>query len=105
MTGASIEGSELSECTQPAEEVAVSQGDSLSPDSSGKNLAIQRSMFPELVDTVVQAISVSLLSIVLQKAFSNFPEQVEPAIADLKDQHGICPLRPDRALQCLTFNA
>lgn len=43
-------------------------------------------MFPELVDTVAKPISVSLLSIVLQKAIFDFPERVEPTIADVKDQ-------------------
>lgn len=41
--------------------------------------------FPELIDAVAPAISANPLPIVLPKTLSDFPEQVEPAIANFSN--------------------
>lgn len=70
-------------------EVSSAQADSFSSASFGKNSDIQRAEFPELMSAVAQAIShpqSSPLPIVLEKAVSEFPDRVQPAIVYLRHQ-------------------
>ncbi len=81
---------EMTDCDQVSGvEVSNAQADHSSPASSGKNLEVQRSEFPELFDAVAQAISYppsSPLPISLRTAVSEFPERVQPAIVYLRHQ-------------------
>jgi hypothetical protein len=71
------------------EEVSDSRLGNSSPASSGNSPKVQRSVFPELVDAVAQAIDHppgAPLPIALKKAISQFPDRVQSAISYLKHQ-------------------
>ncbi|MBD1822906.1 hypothetical protein H6F51_10440 [Cyanobacteria bacterium FACHB-DQ100] len=81
---------EETECaSEPDREGASSQAETPPPPSSGKHREIQPALFPELIDAVAQAISLSpgyRLPSSLVRAISQFPDQVKPAISYLHHQ-------------------